>query len=147
MKLMFCSSNLPGSALIRAVTWSKWSHVVTLINNTTAIEAVYPEVRLVSIEYLKKKYSKWCVVDVPVPNEKAAIEYLLLQVGKPYDLTALIGLLIHRDWAQDTDWWCSELAAAGVEAGGRKIFRHGAINRVVPQHLWMLDFPILERSE
>ena len=55
MKVLFCTSNKIGAVLIRGVTWSKWSHVAILLGDGTVVEAVYPKVRRVSEQYLKKK--------------------------------------------------------------------------------------------
>lgn len=144
MKLMFCSSNLIGALLIKVVTWSKWSHVAILIDDDTAIEAVHPKVRYVSVAELKAKYKSWCIVDVPVDDEAAAIAYAKSQISKPYDYTALIGIFFHRDWGDPSDWYCAELAASTIVNGGKKLFRRKFISRIVPQHLWMMDFDILE---
>lgn len=147
MKLMFCTSNLPGAILIRSVTWSRWSHVAVLIDDNTCIEAVWPRVKYSSVEEVKQKHPKWCIVDFDVPDEAAAINFAKLQVGKRYDVTALFGILIHRDWAQDSDWFCSEYAAATLEAGKKNIFRHDIVKRIVPEMLWMLDNPVIEESK
>lgn len=147
MKLMFCSSNLIGALLIKAVTWSKWSHVAILIDDKTAIEAVHPAVRYVGVSNLKAKYKHWCIVDVPVHDEAAAIEYAKSQIAKPYDYTALAGIFFHRDWGDPANWYCAELAASTVVNGGFRLFRRKFINRIVPQHLWMLDFDIVEASQ
>lgn len=45
MRVLFCTSKLPGAVLIRAITWSDWSHVA-LIDGEEAIEATWPAVRV-----------------------------------------------------------------------------------------------------
>jgi uncharacterized protein YycO len=60
------------------------------------------------------------VAEVPLtlPNPEAADTWLAQQVLKPYDLTALLGFLMWRDWSHDDKWYCSELAAAYMLEGG-----------------------------
>lgn len=147
MKIMFCTSNLPGAILIRTITWSRWSHVAVLLDDDTAIEATFPKVKLTPVSDLKDKYRKWCIVDVDVPNEQNAIDFAKKQLGKSYDVSAVIGLMFHRDWAQDSEWFCSELATAIIEAGGRHLFRHNVVNRIVPEYLWILCNPIIEERK
>ena len=45
MRVLFCTSKLPGAAIIRAVTWSDWSHVA-IIDGEEVIEATWPAVRI-----------------------------------------------------------------------------------------------------
>lgn len=146
MKLMFCTSNLPGAVLIRAVTWSKWSHVAVVLEDGSAIEATWPRVRRVDVEEIKAKHSKWCVVDVPLLDEQAAIDFAMAQLGKPYDWTALFGILFHRKWDDKEKWFCSELVTSAIEAGGLNLFRKEFISRISPQFLWIMDWPIVAKS-
>ena len=110
MRVLFCTSKLPGAVLIRAVTWSQWSHV--------ALAHV--------------------IVDLPCDFREFVIEAARSQVGKPYDPTALFGLLMHRDWQEEDRWFCSELVAWAFAQGGSPLFRAEALHRVTPQLLWML---------
>lgn len=144
MKILFCTSNLPGALLIRSVTWSTWSHVAIILDDNMVLEAVWPRVRITTLDSIKQSHKNWCIVDIPVLNEDIALEFCMKQVGKPYDTSALFGLLAHRDWGEDDSWFCSELAAATLEAGGLFIFRHEYIHRIVPHDLWKLNYKILE---
>lgn len=148
MRLMFCTSNLPGAVLIRSITWSKWSHVAILLGDGTAVEAVYPKVRRVSEQYLKNKYPKYAIVEININGVKDEdlVTSALKQLGKPYDLKALVGLLIHRDWAAESQWWCSEFVAWLWKDNKHSLFRDDAMNRITPQHLWMLNFPVVEEK-
>jgi|GEM_PF-1180879 uncharacterized protein YycO len=47
----------------------------------------------------------------------SAMDFLSWQVGKPYDLTNIAGILLNRDWHKGSSWICSELWAATLEAG------------------------------
>jgi uncharacterized protein YycO len=46
-----------------------------------------------------------------------ATDFLFRQIGKPYDLTNIAGILLNRDWHNNSSWICSELWAATLEAG------------------------------
>lgn len=141
MKVLFCKSNIIGSIIIRSVTWSKWSHVALIddsdLQNVKVIEAVYPKVRVVSMDEVVKKHSSCVIVDFPVYS-KPILDYAYSQVGKPYDVTALLGLLVHRDWQEDDSWFCSELVSTSFDKAGYPLFRQESVNRVTPQHLWMI---------
>lgn len=137
MRVLFCTSKLPGAFLIRTITWSDWSHVA-LIDGEEAIEATWPAVRVAPLSEVIAKHSAFVVVDIPCDDPAAVIAAARSQVGKPYDLTALFGLLVRRDWQEPDRWFCSELVAWAFEQGGAPLFRPEALYRVTPQHLWMI---------
>ena len=141
MRVLFCTSQLPGALLIRAVTWSDWSHVA-LIDGDDAIEATWPAVRVAPLSDVIAAHSSHVIVDLPCRSSTDAILAARSQVGKPYDLTALFGLLMHRDWQEDDRWFCSELVAWAFDQGGSPLFRPEAMHRITPQHLWMLSPPV-----
>jgi hypothetical protein len=137
VKVLFCTSNLPGAAIIRAVTWSKWSHVA-LIDGDEVIEAVWPEVRVASLDDVIKNHSSHCVVDIPCESTERIISAARSQIGKGYDLTALFGLFVKREWQEPDKWFCSELVAWAFSEGGTPLFRAETMHRVTPQNLWMI---------
>lgn len=57
-------------------------------------------------------------IPVEMPDAVSADRWLLEQVDKKYDWTALVGFTFWRDWSDDSKWYCSELAAAWLMAGG-----------------------------
>lgn len=137
MRVLLCTSDLPGAAIIRWLTGSQWSHCA-LLRNGMAIEATWPRVRLAAEHTLLTAAPKSVVVDLPCADEEAAWAWACGQVGKPYDLTALVGWLSGRDWQEEDSWFCSELVAAAFEKSGSPLFRDGTLTRVTPQHLWMI---------
>lgn len=137
MRVLFCTSKLPGAALIRAVTWSDWSHVA-IVDGDEVIEATWPAVRVAPMAEVVAKHPKHVVVDLPCSDAGAIIAAARSQVGKPYDLTALFGLLVRRDWQEADRWFCSELVAWAFAQGGSPLFRPEALYRITPQHLWMI---------
>lgn len=137
MRVLFCTSKLPGAAIIRAVTWSDWSHVA-IIDGEEVIEATWPAVRVVPLADVIAKHSRFTVADIPCQDPAAVIAAARSQIGKPYDLTALFGMLVRRNWQEVDAWFCSELAAWAFQQGGSPLFRPDALYRITPQHLWMI---------
>lgn len=138
MKILFCTSSLPGAALIRAVTWSDYSHVA-IIDGDEAIESVWPRVRVTPLADVIASHPDHIIVDFPCLSPIAAIKAARSQVGKPYDLTGILGIGLHRDWQETDSWFCSELVAWAFAQGGTPLFRPEAMHRITPQHLWMLS--------
>lgn len=138
MQVVFCASRKIGSLAIRSVTWSKWSHVA-IVDGDHVIEAVWPHVRRRPLPELLAEHSRHAVVDLPCRSSAAAIAAARSQIGKPYDLTALFGLLMHRDWQEADRWFCSELVAWTFDQAGSPLFRPEAMHRITPEHLWMLS--------
>lgn len=52
---------------------------------------------------------------VETAQEMSFYEFLMEQVGKPYDTFAVAGLALDRDWRKPNKWFCSELAVAALE--------------------------------
>jgi len=139
MRIMFCTSDKIGARLIRAVTWSSFSHVC-ILDGDEAIEAVWPRVRCVPISEVIWSHTRYAIVDITCPDDAAGIAWARAQIGKPYDLFGMIGLGLNHNWQDDAKWWCSEHLTGTVLAAGRQIFREGMMHRITPQHLWMLNF-------
>lgn len=146
MKILFCTSNLPGAVVIRGVTWSEWSHVA-IVDMDKVIEASWPKVRISSLQDVLKAHKKWKIVEIPCENEEAALAAAYSQVGKPYDLLGAIGLGFHRDWEDTDKWWCSEIVPWALKQGNTILFRDETLNRITPQHLWMLPYKIIAESD
>ncbi|MDH0894341.1 MULTISPECIES: YiiX/YebB-like N1pC/P60 family cysteine hydrolase [unclassified Pseudomonas] len=140
VRLLFSTTQLPFSLLIRAVTWSQWSHVALVdIDAGTVIEAAAGHgVREVRLEDAIARASSYQLVDLPSRNPVAIITAARSQIGKPYDWSAIAGIGMHRDWQEEDAWFCSELVAWAAAAAGEEWFRCSALRRVLPQHLWML---------
>ena len=137
IRLLFSTSHHPMSAVIRACTWSMWSHVA-LVAGPCAIEAVTTGVRKVPVLDAMDRAKRAAVVELPCRDPRAVIAAAESQLGKPYDFTAIVGLGLHRDWQEDDRWFCSELVAWAFEKAGEPLFRAEVLRRVTPQHLWML---------
>jgi hypothetical protein len=61
------------------------------------------------------------------------------QIGKPYDVEGIAGFIVGRDWRDDSAWFCSELASAGLEHCG--YFPHplaAPTNKLTPADLLLV---------
>ena len=137
MRVLLCTTDKIGSRLIRAVTWSRWSHAA-IIDGDEIIEAVWPRVRVSPLADALVSHTRWVIIDIPVADEALAIAAARSQVGKPYDLWGVLGLGIKRNWQEDDAWWCSELIPWAAKQAGTDLFRPEALRRITPEHLWML---------
>lgn len=139
---------MPGSPLIRLVTWSRFSHCDLVTQVGTLIGAVafggvkeYPlEERLAEATYWQR-----FEVDVDASAVEAAARS---QLGKGYDWYACIGIALHRDWRSDDDWFCSEFLAWCFERAGRPLVNPMVyLNRVTPETLLRSPVPQLAASK
>jgi uncharacterized protein YycO len=132
MKVIFCRSWLPGSLLIRALTFSKWAHVAVVCPDGAVLEATWPHgVRWSTLGALLATHSSFEERTLPITPE--AFAWLRAQVGKPYDISALFAVLNPwRDWQEDDKWFCSELI-------GRATGLFEDASRVSPQTLYLVS--------
>ncbi|MCG8993330.1 hypothetical protein LH427_07790 [Laribacter hongkongensis] len=138
VQLLFTTTPWPASWLIRAGTWSAWSHVA-LVDGDHVIESVMGHgVRRGPLYGAIRRASRHALVSLPASNPALIIAAAAEQVGKPYDYTAILGLGLHRDWQDDEAWFCSELVAWAFQQAGEPLFRAECLRRVTPQHLYML---------
>jgi uncharacterized protein YycO len=140
LRLLFCTNPInPLSWLIRAGSWSHWSHVA-LIDGDSVIEAIaiHGVVRT-PLAARQAQDPRWSISPLPCANPAAVIAAASSQIGKPYDYTGVLGVGLHRNWQEDDSWFCSELVAWAFDAGGSALFRPNVSHRVTPQDLWMLQ--------
>lgn len=118
--------------IIKLRTNSNYSHVAYIDPLTGLLieSAGGIGVRVTTFEKFIEKYPKHHVAVIFVPCTKYTRQFMINQIGKPYDKKAIWGYLINRDWNDPNAWTCSELLAA---ASG--VYRLGATNRISPQHL------------
>lgn len=143
VKLMFSRSKHPGSYLIRALTWSDYSHVEVLLKDSHIVGSNYPKgVEFFPLDRRVKEASAYLICEVDVDENKVR-DFLTLQVGKPYDKTAIFGILMHRDWHEDDSWFCSELVCAALQYAGVDLVKKPQ-NRITPQDV--LQSPLVLRG-
>lgn len=147
VQVIFARAHHPGSVLLRTAMWSPWSHC-GIIYGEYVIHAHAQfgggKVIATKLENFKKQFSNWAIVnfeaDAPIVHQ-AAYD----QLNKPYDWAGVTGFVVHRNWHNQDAWFCSELVAWCLEQGGCKLFRVD-VWRITPQHLWMLNYPIVEQK-
>lgn len=137
--LLFSRRNHPGSWLIRAVSWSEWSHVEVVLPGGYLLGASAPHgVCLESMDKRMDIASHASLMNFPGDLDKG-MRWAEGQLGKPYDYLGVIGLGLHRDWEEDDKWWCSEFAGKFLKEAGFAPYRENVIKRLTPQHLAMLN--------
>ena len=141
--LLFTTSYHPLSAVIRATTWSRWSHVA-LVDGNTVIEAAAPGgVAKRTLADAIQHARDYELVQLPCRNPIKVLQAASSQIGKRYDYSAIVGLWLHRDWQDERRWFCSELIAWAFQEAGEPLFRPDAARRITPQHLYLLP-PVSE---
>lgn len=136
MKIIVARNNRPGSWLIRLVTMGQWSHAALLLPNGLVIDTTLTTgVRSIPVMAWIRDYPTHQVIDIDVPDEEQTISFAMAQLRKPYDWTAIFGILLRRNWQEPDAWFCSELVEAALAAGGRQRFRDD-VSRITPHQTW-----------
>lgn len=131
MQVVFFSFNNISGTFSRWSTKCDWSHVDMQFRDGTLIGATRHGVEKMKINDRisgKRPVRAYRVDEIELPDEQAAYEFALAQVGKKYDWTALVGMIIpwRVNWDDDQRWVCSELVAATAAKGGRPLARYDA---------------------
>lgn len=136
--ILFSTTSNPFSWLIRALTWSRWSHV-SIVDGDSIIQAhaLHGVIRTPLAEAIETA-KRVELVRLPARDPAAVISAAASQIGKPYDWTALAAWLLRRDWQEPDSWFCSELVAWAFDKGRSALFRPDILQRVTPEHLAML---------
>jgi hypothetical protein len=138
LTLYLTANKTIGSALIRAFTWSKWSHVV-IEDGDHIIEANWLKgVQRIPRHEALKKVSRMARIDVGCNNPEAILARIRSQIGKSYDFMSLLGFLFHKDWQRTDKWNCSELPAWAMAIEGEPVFRLEDASRIAPGHWWLI---------
>ena len=120
---------------IRFVTRSNWSHA-GLYHDGMFLSAQGDGVKW----RLHDKNSKLLFLKVPKAAEVCT--WMNTQLGKPYDFTAIFGILIDRNWREDDSWFCSELVAWACEkAGVYLLSKSFQLNRIFPDLIGASPIP------
>lgn len=134
MNLIFATDSEKLSGIIRAVTSCQWHHVGAIFGDYV-YEARFSGVLKTHVEDFKKR-GRYCIVDCPLKDESAALDFANEQLGKKYDIAGLISFPLRARWQDPTRWYCSELVAAIAEAGRTQIVRSD-LSGVSPRDLWV----------
>ena len=112
------------SALSRAIrwrTWSEYSHAAWVCDDGSVIEAWRGGVRHVpSIHAQHTQGTEIDLFAVEMTTEKkwAVQEFLIRQIGKPYDYGAILGFMTRAKSENPEKWFCSELIFAACQSAG-----------------------------
>lgn len=134
IKVIFSTTGGIGSRLLRVMMASPYSHC-GIVAGDDVIEASTHGVRVVSLYDFIRGSTKHEVCEYEGDND-AAVAAALKQVGKPYDWLGVAGVAAQRNWQDDDCWFCSELAAYALRAGGMCPVRLDA-DRITPRDLWV----------
>lgn len=148
----FVSDNRPGSIIIRWFTWSHYSHVDLVLPSKKDYSAYpympvkwHPEGALLGARFHGGvkirphnycKFSRIALATKMVTEHEAEILYrsALGQIGKPYDIMAIVAFAIHdRDWENTAKWFCSELAAWLMKKIGYPLLNTQFLYRLTPR--------------
>lgn len=140
MKLILCSNHTLGSYTLRAVMWSRYSHSAVYDDATGLVyDSTLLQGGVKSSPWFDwaEHYPNREVRELNIIDVDGARAWLDAQVGKPYDWTALAGMVVHRNWQEDDAWFCSELAEACITLFGVPRFR-ASMSLITPRHQDML---------
>jgi hypothetical protein len=145
LKFQFSTANTVIDWIIRTRTDSDISHVDVVLPDGRLLGAQLLEparsggrgVQIRQPKYAAFTKTSTVTLEVSELQAKTFWDFVLAQVGQPYDIYAILGLAFHRDWRDPNHWFCSELQAAGAEAA--KILNIATdVNWIDPQTLLLL---------
>lgn len=120
--------------LVQLFTGSTAYHCVTAISETECVSAETPRVLIRPISYFAGNGIEWTNVPMTAAERADAVRFVRRQVGKRYAYLDIVFIIISTitrwhtpTWItdrlmDDRQWFCSELADAGMEAAGRNLF-------------------------
>lgn len=148
LQIMFTNSHKPLAPIIRAFTWSDFSHMVIVIDGgKNVLHSDFHGVRIEPIEDLKNRSKNWILVEYECEFPELVIEACKTQIGKPYDFGGIVGIFIRDvNLQDDSKWWCSELPAYGFMKAGIPKFQEDYLHRITPQNWLMLPHKVISKS-
>ena len=135
MRVIFCRTNSIAGFFIRLFTMSKYNHVALEFNGRVIDSNTGVGVSECNLPEFNKRYSKTTMIKVKGVNETIAWRFIMDQVGKSYDYTAIIAFPFRSNWQDEDKYFCSELVASALNHGGKSL--RLPANRVTPHNLWM----------
>ncbi len=142
IQLRFVTCNDAVSAGIRVGEYGFWaSHAEAVMPDGTLLGAHYDGgVMARDKGYDAEKVERELLVDLPCDKatEQKFLDFLRGQLGKPYDLRAIVALVAERDWRQPDSWFCSELQAAALEACGWMPKLADDVSKITPRDLLLI---------
>ena len=101
----------------------KYDHVDIVLEDGTLLGARNEHLLGVppGVQIRPAAYDKWANVAhivIPLSDEQYAqfMAFARAQIGLPYDMTAILGFVVNRNWQRSGSWFCSELVMAAANA-------------------------------
>lgn len=130
--LQFSARRLLGSYAIRAVTWSRYSHVEFVLPTGQLFGAQVfrgVDVNMPADDYIR--CDRFEVVGCPA----SVYDIALSKKGCGYDYLNDIGILLHRDWVDKHSFQCSRFVAEVMKEAKFPFLRFEQVNRLTPEKL------------
>lgn len=153
IRLQFSAMDDPASEAIKLFERGWPSHVDALLDDGTLLGArsdsvggKSPGVQIRPSWYAAFSHVEVVMLGATILQREAWLNFLLAQVGKPYDILAIVAFTMGRDWRQPDSWFCSELQAAALESCGwfpRPLAN--AANEITPRDLLLAVSPWAQR--
>lgn len=125
MILQFSAMSDIGSRAIQLFERGWPSHVDIVLGDgrllgarSDSVGGMPPGVQVRPANYETFEKVERVVLRATAEQETRFLNFLQAQIGKPYDSTAILAFPLRRDWREPDSWFCSELAAAALEACG-----------------------------
>ena len=143
--LQFTGTDTWASDTVGWYTRSVFTHVDVVLDDGRLLGArINGGVQIRPRDYQKILFVQRYRTTLSVAGEHDFHLALLEQIGKPYDWTAVLGLVMNRNWRQTDRWFCSELVAWAFEKAGTPLLRVDNNDKVTPRDLTtsLLLFPL-----
>ena len=125
------------SRLIRWFNWSNYSHAAWVCRDGTIIEAWPPggvqrAVSLFTNHLVDTAVDLYAVPGLTDAQRTRVEEFLVAQLGEPYDFMGVLGFLPRSRMENHAAWFCSELVFAGLQSAGLDLLRNIPACKVYP---------------
>lgn len=143
IRLQFSARDSVSSDLIRACTHGQWSHVDAITEDgrllgarTAPVDGIAKGAQIRPFDYLPFSATEIVTLETKPDIATSFWNFLMQQVGKPYDESAYASFILYRDWRKDNAWCCTELIARAMEVSGLlKYPLVFSLNRIAPTDL------------
>jgi hypothetical protein len=158
LQIQFSTSTAFSSSVIRRLTHSPFSHVDFMLpDGLLGVSGVDESIKDIGGVRVRP-FNAWPYLTTPkvahlnCPDEvtKKVIDAAKTQLGKPFDSSAMWGMLEDqateklRNWRDPAQWFCSEFVAWAMETGGLFPYPLAVMkNRVSPADVLLLANPFM----
>jgi uncharacterized protein YycO len=143
--LFFTTSTSFFSAIIRARTWGKFSHVQIITNPKSEphgkIEVISADPEGVTLrDAREEEFNNYAILTYPqmtLRERRNVLEFCVSQIGKPYDFVGLASFLFYKELQDENRWFCSELAYVAYKHAGIRLQRRVKQDFISPRDLYI----------